>query len=109
MSASVLGRIVPCQAGNVGVERSSVRKIDCFLSSLSPLEVSSILSGESTTEGPLTSSLAGATPCRIVQGLLTSGLISANRCFSSSVGCQLLPSGGPKRAQLLSCLAKSVV
>src|SRR5262249_32456093 len=57
--------------------------------------------------GPLAGD--GGSASKTVQGLLAIGCISGYFFFSSSVGCQLRPKGGPKSAQVLSSLAMSVV
>src|SRR5262249_6128269 len=53
--------------------------------------------------------VAGGSPPRTVQGLLTRGRISGNVDRCSKVGCQVRPSGGPNSAQHCKRLAISVV
>src|SRR5437899_2379311 len=104
MSPSLLGRSVPCQAGT---SRSGglLRLAFCAF-----LGAGSVEPTRSTALRSLArSSVLGGLACRIVHGLLTSGLISGKFLRSSSVGCQVLPSGGPKSAHDFKSLARSVV
>ena len=98
MSPSDWGSMVPCQAG-------ACSKRGSFLFLALATEVLSLVPiSTASFSGPW-----GAWPCRMVQGLLTSGLISGYFLRSSKVGSHVRPSGGPNRAQDLSCFAMSLV
>src|ERR1700677_4619424 len=100
MSASVLGSSVPRHAG----ARMPAAFPPCF-----PLPLAMPASLATSTGASLPTSLGGGVMPRTVHGFDLSALTSGYLVLSCSFGLQVLPVGGPNSAQLLSCLAISVV
>src|ERR1051326_2903962 len=108
-SASVAGKIVPCQAGLVGGGASSLS----LGAPKNPATRCSPVGSWRSTGGGAGSLEVGLVTAvaepRIVQGLLTSGWISLNLDVSAGVGSQVCSSGGPKMAQLCKWRANAAL
>src|SRR5579875_2273342 len=117
MSASLCGKMVPCQAGRVGGTCGVARAAAAILLSCKGSGRSTTAGDESEAEAAtanrslrlLPGTPGGGVACNIVQGLLTRGFISGNCWRSWKVGIQVRPSGGPKSAQVFNSRARSLV